>query len=331
MVSLRQFMDISECQEVLAAVTEAQSILLQALDEAVLDAADPGAALLVHHRLGRLRPRLDSAISSGDADMIAPHAGEARDAALRYKDEATKAVERVQRELENTSRALQDVLSTLAEREGGDVADVEREIKGLESLLALPDPQQLRAGLQQGLSRLRTQFENLQREKDSMIATLRDELRTLQKSVDEAVVRPDTQGFTSILPRQEFEAFVELEIERGASFCLVYASIANLSRIERFHGAGATQAAVNAFVARLQQYLGDSLAVARLGSNQFCCMATCSYDEAIRQVHQMTKSLGDEAQPRESLTPRFMTVMFTATDGVERLRKKFFDLQRQNP
>ena len=330
MVSLRQFIDISECQEVLAAVTEAQSILMQALDESVLDAADPGAALLVHRRLERLRPRLNLAISSGAVDHIAPHAAEARDASLRYHNEAMKAVERVQCELEATSRALQDVLSTLADRDGGDVAEVERELKGLESLLSLPDPQQLRTGLQQGLSRLRTQFENLQREKDSMIATLRDELRTLQKSVDKAAVRPEARGFSSILPREEFEAFVELGIERGTSFCLVYAAIANLSRIERFHGAGATANAVAAFTGHLQEHLSGSLAVGRLSLHQFCCMATCSYDEAIRQVHQITKALGNEKQSRENLTPRFMTVMFTSGDGIERLRKKFFDLQQQN-
>ncbi|MGA2182735.1 MAG: hypothetical protein ABSH47_06870 [Bryobacteraceae bacterium] len=330
MVSLRQYIDISECQEILAAVTEAQSVLLQALDESVVDAADPGAALLVHHRLERLRSRMDSAVASGATEKVAHHAAEARDAALRYHDEAMKAVERVQRELENTSRALQDVLTTLAEREGGEKAEVEREFKGLESLLSLPDPQELRAGLRTGLSRLRTQFQNLQREKDSMIATLRDELRTLQKSVDKAVVRPDAQGFSSILPREEFEAFVEVEIERGASFCLVYASIANLSRIERFHGAEAMQAAVATFTARLQEHLRDSLAVARLSPNQFCCLTTCSYDETIRQVHQITKSLGEAGEPRESLTPRFTTVMFTATDGVERLRKKFLELQKQN-
>ena len=159
---------------------------------------------------------------------------------------------------------------------------------------------------------------------------MRDELRTLQKSVDKAVARPGAQGFTSILAREEFEAFVELEIEGGASFCLIYASIANLSRIQRFHGAEATQAAVAAFTARLQEHLRDSVAVGRLSANQFCCLATCSYDEAIRQVQQMTRSLGDETPSRESLTPRFMTVMFTAVDGVERLRKKFFDLQQQN-
>ena len=330
MVSLRQYIDISECQESLAAVTEAQSVLLQALDESVVDAADPGAALLAHHRLERLRLRMDSAVASGATRKVAHHAAEARDAALRYHAEAMKAVERVQRELESTSAALQDVLATLAQRDGGQMAEVEREFKGLESLLALPDPQELRAGLRTGLSRLRTQFQNLQSEKDSMIATLRDELRTLQKSVEKAVVRPDARGFSSILPRAEFEAFVEVEIERGASFCLVYASIANLSRIERFHGPEAMQAAVGAFTTRLQEHLRDSLAVARLSPNQFCCLTTCSYDEAIRQVHQITKSLGDQAEPRDSLTPRFTTVMFTSTDGIERLRKKFLELQKQN-
>jgi len=237
MVSLRQYIDISECQEVLAAVTESQSILLQALNESVVDAADPAAALLAHHRLERLRPRLESAVDSGATGKIALHSAEAREAALRYHDTAMKAVERVQRELETTSRALQDVLSTLAERESGEVTEVEREFKGLESLLTLPDPEELRAGLQKGLSRLRTQFENLQREKNSMIATLRDELRTLQQSVDKAAAKPERQGFSSILARGEFEAFVELEIEGGASFCLIYASIANLSRIERIYGA----------------------------------------------------------------------------------------------
>jgi GGDEF domain-containing protein len=331
MVSLRQFMDISECQEVLAAVTEAHSLLLRALDESVVDAAEPGAALLVHRRLERLRPKIESAIGSGNAPKIAMHAGEARDAALRYHDEATRAVERALRELENTSTALQDVLATLAQRGAGEVADVEREFRELESALAIPDPEQMRAELQRGLSRLRVQFENLQREKDGAIVTLRDELRTLQKRVEKAVFRPDAPGFATVLPREEFEAFVELEMESGSSFCLIYAAIANLSRIERFHGAEASQAAIAAFIARLQEHLRDSLAVGRLSPNQFCCVVNCSYDEAMRQVHQMTTALSEQTDSRGPLMPRFMTVRFTAEDGIERLRRKFADLQKQNP
>jgi len=330
MVSLKQFISISECQEVLGAVTEAQAILLQALNESVVDSADPGAALLVHRRLERLRPQIDSAISSGIAGKIVPPAIDARDAALRYHDEAIKAVERVQRELESTSTALEDVLATLAAPDSGQAREMEREFQSLESLLALPDPEQLRAGLRQGLTRLHVQFESLQREKDGMIATLRDELRTLQKSVDKAVVRPDALGFSSILPREEFEAFVEIEIESGAAFCLVYAAIANLSRIERFHGSDVKLSAVASFTARLQEHFGDSLAVGRLSPSHLCCLTACSYDEAIRRVQMMTKALANEVERREALTPRFMTVMFTPADGFERLRKKFFDLQHQN-
>jgi GGDEF domain-containing protein len=123
---------------------------------------------------------------------------------------------------------------------------------------------------------------------------------------------------------------VELEIERGASFCLVYAAIANLSRIERFHGAETTQAAVASFTANLQEHLRNTVAVGRFSSNQFCCLENCAYDDAIRQVHHMTKALNNQTGQRETLTPRFMTVMFNSIDGIERLRKKFFDLQRQN-
>ena len=331
MVSLRQFIDISECQEVLAAVTEAQSVLFQTLNESVVDAAEPAAALLVHRRLERLRSRIDSALSSGTAANLDVHVAAAREVAMHYRDEATKAVERVQHELENTSAALRDVLATLAEQNGGDRAELEREFKGLESLLTLPDPNELRVGLQKGLSRLRAQFENMQREKDGMIATLRDELRTLQKNVEKAAAPPKGRGFASILQQEDFEAFVELEIERGAAFCLVYASIANLSRIERFLGADAGQAAIASFTGSLQEHLRNTVAVGRLSSSQFCCLENCSYDDAIRQVHLMTKSLGNQTDLRETITPRFMTVMFNSTDGVDRLRKRFFDLQKQNP
>jgi GGDEF domain-containing protein len=330
MVSLRQYIDISECQEVLAAVTEAHSLLLQALDESVVDAAEPGAALLVHRRLARLRPKIESAIASGMAPKIVTHAGEARDAALRYRDEATMAVDRALRELENTSTALKDVLATLAQRDSSDVADVEREFRELESALAIPDPEQMRAELQRGLSRLRVQFENLQREKDGVIVTLRDELRTLQKKVEKAVFRPDAPGFATVLPREEFEAFVELEMESGSSFCLVYATIANLSRIERFHGADASQAAIAAFTAQLQEHLRDSLAVGRLSPNQFCCVVNCSYDEAMRQVHHMTTAFSEQTDSHGPLMPRLMTVRFAAEDGIERLHRKFAELQRQN-
>ncbi|HTP87752.1 MAG TPA: hypothetical protein VMJ34_12425 [Bryobacteraceae bacterium] len=323
-------MDISECQEALAAVTEAHAILLDTLDESLVDAAEPGAALLAHRRLQRLRPRIDAAVAAGDVKVMGPYAGEARKATLRFHDEATKAVERARLELENTSLALRDVLSTLAKREGSNAADVERELDELESLLKLPDPQQMREALQTGLLRLRQDFEKVQREKDSMIATLRDELRTLQRSVEKAVERPTGQGFSSMLPREEFEAFVELEIERGAAFCLVYAGVANLSRIERFHGPVVAEAAAEAFVGQLRDTLRNTVAVAQLSTSQFCCLETCSYDEAIRQVHLVTKALEKAASTRDMLTPRFMTVMFTPADGADRLRKKFFDLQRQN-
>jgi GGDEF domain-containing protein len=328
MVSLRQFIDISECQEVLAAVTEAQSVLFRTLDESVIDVAEPAAALLVHRRLERLRSCIDSAVSSGAVAKIGVHATAAREVAMHYHDDAAKAVERVQHELENTSVALQDVLATLAQENGTDRAEVEREFKGLESLLTLPDPNEMRAGLKKGLLRLRTQFENMQREKDGMIATLRDELRTLQKSVEKAAAPPEGRGFASILQREDFEALVELEIERGAVFCLVYASIANLSRIERFLGADAGQATIASFTASLQEHLRNTVAVARFSSSQFCCLENCSYDDAIRHVHLMTKSLSNQTDLRETITPRFMTVMFNSTDGVDRLRKRFFDLQK---
>jgi len=331
MVSLRQFIDISECQEVLAAVTEAHSLLLQALDESVVDAAEPGAALLVHRRLERLRPKIESAIGSGIAPKIVMHAGEAREATLRYHDEATRAVERALRELENTSTALQDVLATLAHQDNSPVEDVQREFRELESALAIPDPEQMRAELQRGLSRLRVQFDNLQREKDGVIVTLRDELRTLQKKVEKAVFRPDAPGFATVLPREEFEAFVELEMESGSSFCLIYATIANLSRIERFHGSEASQSAIAGFTARLQEHLRNSLAVGRLSPNQFCCVVNCSYEEAMRQVHQMTTALSEQTDSRATLMPRFMTVRFGTDDGIERLRRKFAELQKQNP
>jgi GGDEF domain-containing protein len=111
----------------------------------------------------------------------------------------------------------------------------------------------------------------------------------------------------------------------------VYASIANLSRIERFLGADAGQAAIASFTGSLQEHLRNTVAVGRFSSSQFCCLENCSYDDAIRQVHLMTKSLGNQTDLRETITPRFMTVMFNSTDGVDRLRKRFFDLQKQNP
>ena len=117
MVSLRQFIDISECQEVLAAVTEAQSVLFRTLDESVVDVAEPAAALLVHRRLERLRSCIDSAVSSGAVAKIGVHVTAAREVAMHYHDDAAKAVERVQHELENTSVALQDVPRDARSRE----------------------------------------------------------------------------------------------------------------------------------------------------------------------------------------------------------------------
>jgi selenocysteine-specific translation elongation factor len=60
-------------------------------------------------------------------------------------------------------------------------------------------------------------------------------------------------------------------------------------------------------------------------------VVNCSYDEAMRQVHQMTTALSEQTDSRGPLMPRFMTVRFAAEDGIERLRRKFADLQKQNP
>ncbi len=326
MVSLKQHIHLSACQSMLASVYAAWSSLLDNSGAHAPDSIDPAAAERLRKRLERVREHSGPAVESGANAAVDRCAADAAEAVDYYYESIAAAYDRVRRELENTSKALDDVLISVAAQDGAERIDVDREFRELEDLLEVPDPQILKSGLQAGLHRLRARFDDLRREKDSVIAMLRDEVRTLQKNIEHATSQPGAQ--CAQLTREEFESFVEGQIEQGASFCLVYGSLANLSRLRRFQGSAAVTAAVDLFAGLLRQFLPNCPAITRFGVGAFCCLVPASAKQTTTHIGQLTRMLGDPSKAGTPL-PHFTTVSFMPTDGPERLLRRFHDLQRR--
>ncbi len=311
----------------LASVYAAWSSLLDNVGAHAPESVDQASAEQLRKRLVRVRECSGHAIDGGGETEVDRCANEAAEAVDIYYESIATAYARIRSELENMAKALDDVLASMTAPDSGDRVDVDREFRELEQLLDNPDPQAMKIGLQTGIQRLRVRFDDLRREKESMIAILRDEVRTLQKSLEQATLESESAQCVQ-LTQEEFESFVEEEIEQGASFCLVYGSLTNLSRLRRFQGSEAVTSAVDLFAGLLRQFLPDCPAMMRFGVGAFCCLVLASSKRTTDNIGQLTRMLGDPSKVGTPL-PKFTVASFMPTDGSERLLRRFRDLHRR--
>jgi len=133
--------------------------------------------------------------------------GELRD----YHDRAARYIDHLRSELTSTGKALNELLAT-CQSDGGAQQKLDEQVKrvrSFESAHSIDDVRRNARVIAQAIAQCAEQFKL---EKESVVVQLRDEIRTLQKAVEDAQRAARVDDVTGCFNRQEMERSIKREI-----------------------------------------------------------------------------------------------------------------------
>jgi diguanylate cyclase (GGDEF)-like protein len=244
----------------------------------------------------------------------------------QYYQRSAVKLEAMREELTETVRVLQETITILESgREGNSESCMKAELSALRGLSESGDLAALRAGVQRCIATMFECLDDLRKERGSMVAHLRDEIRTLQKNLSRAEHAAATDGLTGLSNRQELERRVSNMLQTAQPFCVLYVWLSNMKSIGREEDRRLSEHIVRAFAAELAQALPKGILLGRWSDDEFCAVLDLDKLTVISLSRQLTKQLSGENAARErsktrriALQPRFGVLESVANESSER-------------
>ena len=171
-----------------------------------------------------------------------------------YRQQGEKRIRGLRSDLEQTAEALQQYVIAFAD--GGECEEkrLKGDLSALEQLRQKQTVAELHEGLAAIAARLSGTIEEIQKRNQLVVTQLQDEIRTLQRRLEQAERR---QGQTAnISQRASFEKRVQERIQRGEEFCLFLVRIPNWSHILQTETAERASILISEVHSRLNESLG---------------------------------------------------------------------------
>ena len=171
-----------------------------------------------------------------------------------YRQQTEKRVRSLRSDLEQTAEALQEYVIAFADGGQNEEQRLKRDLSALQQLRQKQTVPELHDGLAAIASRLSGTIDEIQKRNQLVVTQLQDEIRTLQRRLEQAERR---QGQTAnISQRASFEKRVQERIQRGDDFCLFLVRIPNWSHILQTETAERASILISEVHSRLNESLG---------------------------------------------------------------------------
>lgn len=187
-----------------------------------------------------------------------------------YRDRAARYIDELRKTAAATTAALEQMLATLQCGDSDGEAQIKNEINRLESLRSLNDLNEMRAALEERVSSLAACVERLKREKDLVVAQLRDEIRILHTAIEQPRAAAAKDALTGALIRQEFQKALARELNAGRAIIVFRL---DLQGLRNFPKRIITDQLVTAVYRRALQMLPSENIVGRWREDVFCILA----------------------------------------------------------
>lgn len=189
-----------------------------------------------------------------------------------YRDRAGRYIDELRSNLARTTAALDEMLTTLQSGDSDAEIQLKNEITRLETLDKLASMDDLRAALRRSAILLAGYMAQLKQEKDIAVAQLRDEIRTLHTSLEQARRAATTNEITGICEREEFEKLLRLEITARSPFSVVRMALQNFGNLAGWYQRNTLDQLLDAFCKRARGVFPADTMIGRWRDNVFCAM-----------------------------------------------------------
>ena len=229
MVSLKRSLEEYEARRLLVATySQVLRSTLESVKQYVVE-TDASAVAQFRKHIGQslelFRSEEEAPGQEAAGQIAANVRGELRD----YKDRATRYIDRMREDLATTAMALDEIMQ--AAQESGAEDRLKSEIARMGAALSVSSLAELRATVRRGLDSLSECAEQLRREKDGVIAQLKDEIRTLHKAAEQSRSASAVDPATGVHKREEIERLLRRELAASRSVAVIHLCLRNLHEL----------------------------------------------------------------------------------------------------
>lgn len=219
---------------------------------------------------------LASALAGAGPEQLAASRPRFRRALAEYRDQAQARVDRLRREVREAAEALRAMSAQLTESSGAVAGGIDDQIRTLRDLTAIDNLPAVRSGLERAVTGLEQQVRELRAEYERIVAQMRDEVRTLQRQVEQ-VHRPAAgDAGAGLAGRRAGEAALADALARpgGLAAGLVY--LRNWKRLKLDHHERQQYEILAAVGRRIRAALGPNTLLVRWAEDEV--LALCRLD-----------------------------------------------------
>ena len=272
MVSLKRALDAHEhLRSVISDYNEAFCAALTAVSQYAVETDATSLAQFRKHMtrlIAMARSANESTDTALDATVTPTFRGELRD----YHDRAKRFIDDLRAELNQTAEALNNLLQTMQCSESPTEDRVKAELGALRAAVASDDIGYIRTRVADSVAIIAQCLEQLRREKEAVILQLKDEIRTLHASAEQARRAAAVDPSTGFYRREEYEHLIRREIVGGREIGIIHIWLRNLHSLVASYPPGIVDQALVALSKRLQSVVPPGSVLARWRSDVICAM-----------------------------------------------------------
>lgn len=279
MLSLKRSLDEAEARRQLALTyNRVVCSTLESIKQYVIE-TDKASAKQFRNYIGQTLDLMRASHDAPTAEAAEEWTANVRGVLRDHRDHVTRYIERMRGDLSITAQTLNEMMQAV--QEGGSENRLQDEINRLQSAVHSNSLIEIRTGVQRSLESLSGCVEQLRREKDSVIAQLKDEIRTLHRAAEQTRYVALGDAATGVYKREEFVKLVRREIVAGRAIGVVHIWVRNLQEMSGSHSPSIIDQLLAAFCKRVRNSIPAETTLSRWTSDVFCIILPAALTQQV--------------------------------------------------
>ena len=215
---------------------------------------------------------LAAALEGAGPEQLAASRPRFRRALADYRDQAQPRVDRLRREVAEAAEALRSMGAQLTESSGAVAGGIDHQIRTLRHLTAIDNLPAVRSGLERAVTGLEQQVRELRAENERIVAQMRDEVRTLQRQIEQ-VQRPAAgDSGAGLAGRRDGEAALAGALAQPGGFAAGLVYLRNWKRLKLDHHERQQHEILAAVGQRIRNALGADTLLVRWADDELLAL-----------------------------------------------------------
>ncbi len=318
MVSIRNSLsDLEKCHQERALALDAYVAAIQNTAQYSIE--------VDKHLLERQRAYLTALadlVAGGDSNALFESQSTLRGLLRDYRDKSSAFLGNLREELAGTTRALEEILDSLAQSDGNHEVRLRAALKSLRDLAAAPEGFAMRDRLHAAAGDIDESIDEFRKQHQLAVAQFQVEIRMLHKRIDALEAASSVDQLTRLFNRGEMEHRI-----RAASpgYCLLLVRVAGFRKAEVQFSDDVAAELAGAFAKRLRNSLPPTATLGRWAKEEFIALIPTVKSEAIASAKWISEHLsgaysclqgGKPARPNLQLTVAVVDSADSAPDRI---------------